>query len=729
MLSTLPQVASTLLALDISANYLNSLPPSLSLCVNLEELNISSNPLRVLPTFLACLTSIRVLIADSTGIATIPEALSVMERLHTLSIRRNKMSGLPGWLCRLPSLESLLVDGNPFQGPWKALVEPLLAKTPTTPIYPLSTPMFPQPSASATSTAQGTDTDTSDMEDITGQDDSNSPTRALTVPSTAPPDSHFTSTSNLDDEHTITPAHARLLERSITSPHPQGSSHQYSPHALSRNRTTPSRPFHERVQSSGSVISPEPNNDAVVDTMDQLANHRQKERSEIRRMRSADELRRVMESGNSETSPSSSSSGRPSTAQASALASGSGTRHDGADSMARRFASLGVGSRGQSSSRSLMSYSGWVDGTVEEDADADIDSPPRPVSRPQTATSVFRSEGAPRPLEMRPLTTVKTRDSEKKDGRKWGFLKKMSMGKLKALEGSASGRPSTSQGLAKTPTFSSRQIGIVSASGPIAPPPVQLPPQIGIAVTAASSTPSSSSNGSSSTLPVPASAMPSLAQKQSLDALKVPSSPAAGLLTPHSPGAKAARRRSFLPIDGPPALNIPIPSTAPFLQGITATNGDDHEDPSRSAQPSPVVQTAEEIQRKEEERTREANTRALRSVMAYLRDMNDLTVNQSGTTSVYSNSSSQMERHRRPTISEGSRINSEPSMESIDSSSSAPTTSSSHLRSLDSLSGTRGSSNATMSVATSDSSGSNNEERKQKDDRAKRLNVVREIVE
>ncbi|KAH9074326.1 RhoGEF domain-containing protein [Lactarius deliciosus] len=126
--TALPTIGTTLLALDISANFLATLPPALESCVCLEELNISLNPLRSLPLFIAHLTSLRVLIADSTGITTLPAPLSALDRLHTLSIRRNKMYSLPSWLCLLVSLQTLLVDGNSFQGPWKALMEPLLTK-------------------------------------------------------------------------------------------------------------------------------------------------------------------------------------------------------------------------------------------------------------------------------------------------------------------------------------------------------------------------------------------------------------------------------------------------------------------------------------------------------------------------------------------------------------------------------------------------------------------------
>lgn len=128
--STLPQISHTLLALDISANFLGALPPVLAVCEHLAELNIASNPLRVLPVFLAELTNLRVIIADSTGISTLPDTFVDLDKLHTVSVRRNKLHALPSWLCLLPALQTLYVDGNPFQGPWKALVDPLLAKVP-----------------------------------------------------------------------------------------------------------------------------------------------------------------------------------------------------------------------------------------------------------------------------------------------------------------------------------------------------------------------------------------------------------------------------------------------------------------------------------------------------------------------------------------------------------------------------------------------------------------------
>jgi hypothetical protein len=265
--ATIPHISTSLLALDISANYLASLSPALAACVCLEELNISANPLRALPEFLAQLTSLRVLLADSTGISTIPAPLSALDKLHTVSIRCNKMHTLLSWLCTMPCLESLLVDGNPFQGPWKALVEPLLAKMPMTPAYPPSTPMIPQLSATYSSTSNTTtpdNTDNSDTEELTDQDEPSasnsnlalngpsSHSTSLLAPSPLPSTSTITTSDSNPEDDTITPAHARLLGRSVTAPSGNPTFSPPHPHSrpLSRNRTTPNRSYFERQRGS-----------------------------------------------------------------------------------------------------------------------------------------------------------------------------------------------------------------------------------------------------------------------------------------------------------------------------------------------------------------------------------------------------------------------------------------------------------------------------------------------
>lgn len=121
--------------------------------------------------------------------------------------------------------------------------------------------------------------------------------------------------------------------------------------------------------------------------------------------------------------------------------------------------------------------------------------------------------------------------------------------------------------------------------------------------------------------------------------------------------------------------------------------------------------------------------RALRSVMAYLKDMNDLGLSQqSNPLSMYGAATDDAltPRSRRPTTVEGQRDVSIALSGSTAVSSSSD--SSGQLRSSEAMAGLRnGSSTQTLSVATTDSSGSS-EERKFKDDKGKRAMVVREIV-
>ena len=117
--------------------------------------------------------------------------------------------------------------------------------------------------------------------------------------------------------------------------------------------------------------------------------------------------------------------------------------------------------------------------------------------------------------------------------------------------------------------------------------------------------------------------------------------------------------------------------------------------------------------------------RALRSVMAYLRDMNDLAQSQQpNPISMYGGSGDEPivggVRSRRPTMVEREH--------SMMSTGSGSTDASSQLRSSDSIMALRsGTSSQTLSVATTDSS-SSMDERKYKDDKGKRTKVIQEIV-
>ncbi|MBW0486320.1 hypothetical protein O181_026035 [Austropuccinia psidii MF-1] len=126
--SRLPVIGLNLVVLDISDAGLNSLPLSITHCTALEELNISGNVMvnGELPSFLSQLEALKVLVADRCGLFQIAYSPGGMVNLRDLSVRYNHLKSLPSWLSTLQRLELLLVDGNEFEPPWQELVEPLL---------------------------------------------------------------------------------------------------------------------------------------------------------------------------------------------------------------------------------------------------------------------------------------------------------------------------------------------------------------------------------------------------------------------------------------------------------------------------------------------------------------------------------------------------------------------------------------------------------------------------
>jgi hypothetical protein len=711
--STLPNIAMTLLALDISANFLGALPPVLAICENLEELNVASNPLRVLPVFLAELSNLRLLIADSTGIGTLPEALVELGKLHTVSVRRNKLHALPSWLCLLPALQTLCVDGNPFQGPWKALVEPLLAKTPMTPVYPPSTPIFPLPSAS-TQGSHDAETDNTDVEDLSDHD---------------PYSPHARNHLPEEEDHTITPERAPFLGRSVTAPllnSPDNLSNNVAitqPRPLARTRTTPNRAYFDQTRTKkvappANLASPPPKQG---ENPGHFPDH------EIRKMKSAGDLRR----GRSATvAPTEQGPIRPplshyptSLSSSNLLNMNPSTPEHLSDN--KRFASLGRPSGAPSrppinASRPQLSKSLW-------NGDPDSNNSASPNSNRISFTpsnvpsnhSITTDTTEGRSSIRRPST----RDGKEK-GSRWGFLKKMSMGKMKIDTPSPSPnignrvgglpRPHTSAG------SSARALGSISTAYDRS----SKSPQIDVRF---------STTGTLDALPVissPSNSPPRLNKQPSQDLLKVSGPPPTqGLLSPPLAPPRSTKRRSFLPVEAPGtlSLNIPIPETSAFVTGLTASNDADEQHENRGTTQSPAIDS-EQYLRREEERAREAYMRALRSVMAYLKDMNDLGASQQANIlSMYGTSADDPPpvRSRRPTVTDGSR---EVSMALSGSTAVSSSDVSAHLRPTESISGLRnGTLSQTLSVATTDSS-SSMEERKFKDDKGKRAMVVREIV-
>ncbi|RXW18238.1 hypothetical protein EST38_g7620 [Candolleomyces aberdarensis] len=730
--TTLPRIATTLLALDISANFLGALPPVLAVCENLEELNVASNPLRVLPVFLAELQNLRLLIADSTGISTLPESLVDLDKLHTLSIRRNKLHSLPSWLCMLPALQTLCVDGNPFQGPWRALVEPLLAKAPMTPAYPPSTPV-PMPQLSAS--VADNDQDATDPEDSSDVDPSS-------------PNQYNASRAQFDEEdHTITPERAPMLARSVTSPAPlaAGGPPPVQPRSLQRTRTTPNRAYFDQTRTN--KLAPIPGESPIPPSPQRREEPNGQGEREVRKMKSAGDLRRGKSAGASQD-PSLPPLTNHSSASSSNLLNS--LTPPALPANAKRFGSLGPASSlggpmrpPINAARPQLSQSLWDD---PNKSSVGPSSSPEHLRKSYASPSTITNQPpipSPGPPESRSggssLRRPSTRDGKEKNSR-WGFLKKMSMGKIKVDTPSPGqsnrGMPEQRPPL---PPFHPEE-----ASPRIQPRPMTTSPSLSERM---SKTPQIDLRFSTSgilDLPVlntPPSP-PQMSRKPSGDLLRGPSlhSPpkppshppvanaSLGLLAPPVPTARRTKRRSFLPFEAPGSLSIPIPDSSAFLPNVTATNGSnepvaDDEVPQDlkvplPSPPSPSVDQEQYI-RREEERAREAYMRALRSVMAYLKDMNDLAQSQQpNPVSIYGDESIAGARSRRPTV-----VDREVSMVSSGSGSD-----STHLRSAESMMGLRsGTSSQTLSVATTDSS-SSMDERKYKDDKGKRSKIIQEIV-
>ncbi|EGO04828.1 hypothetical protein SERLA73DRAFT_68489 [Serpula lacrymans var. lacrymans S7.3] len=605
---SLPQICNTLLALDISANFLVALPPALASCRLLEEINISSNPLRVLPVFLNQLFSLRVLIADSTGINSLPISLCELDKLHTLSMRRNKMLSLPSWLCLLPSLQALYLDGNPFRGPWQALVEPLIIQTPTCPTSPSLQCSWPVDKTISKGSSIGSDSE--ELESSCVDYESSITIFPQGEDSSRPP-------PNLPLEGSTT----------NTSIHVEP---QTPARRLVRTRTAPNRAFSGKARQT---------NSQEVGCLQDY---------ELRKMKSTGELK-----------PSCEGYLEPLTLSPSLLVAQSTTSVSSSNmlSMAnlrprvdrpavpKRFASLGVYSGFEAdSTRSPVPQRPGYDDEDNTDNAIIIESPSN-ISVPQEWE--------------RGLAYTHGKQIKDKTGR-WGFLKKMSMGKIKADPNSAVALRST---IAHDEEASHPPAEMHHSTSPYS-----TSPHIEVRFSTTGSLGRMVNSASPMNLPTGLERRTESIPRQSIP---LPVDP--------QPMNSMPKRRSFLPVDG----SVDIPMASIFDHSRNASVDDD-------------------VYRKKG-KDGASYTRALRSIMAYLKDMNDLGLSPKSNSSV-SRSLSDLKLDRNM--------------------------SSRHSSAVDNRTDLEGSNHATAEsgIVTTDSGGSLGE-RKYKDDKNKRWSIVREIIE
>ncbi len=81
--------------LDLSGNFLRSLPPELFSLSKLNELYLSGNQIKVLPPEIGCLTQLVGLFLSQNQIKELPNELGQLNNLKELDIRANPILQLP----------------------------------------------------------------------------------------------------------------------------------------------------------------------------------------------------------------------------------------------------------------------------------------------------------------------------------------------------------------------------------------------------------------------------------------------------------------------------------------------------------------------------------------------------------------------------------------------------------------------------------------------------------
>ncbi|KEP53832.1 RhoGEF domain protein [Rhizoctonia solani 123E] len=691
----LPQISTTLLCLDISNNELTALPAALSACTHLEELNVSHNPLRSLPSSLGALVSLRVFIADACDIQALPSQLVNLGALHSLSVRANRLVMLPVWMCAMPSLEVLKIEGNTFAGPWRNLVEPLLPRDTSSPppntVYTAaraanSLPLLSTNGSLASPIVLGRP----ESQRSYSQQPSSAVDPRWSASGTSPISFYPTSNSAPHSP----PRHAFSPPPHVTMSPPPATGLAHLQFPIQSPPSTAAKlnmhlgalaptPRRKKKRAGGGSIS---GSEIMTTDAESEVEATTSWASAPRRMKSADELRRF---GDDQAPPPSApilttAPTLPEPPQGVKRYMSLGVRSSPSRPDSRqmwaggsaRNSTVGAGSRNSTGPRgSRYSATGLQGQKVEEDEvspDASFefgaDEEPPSIARAASDERVGQRYSGVEDAYAQAKTAGTSPEEQRRKGR-WGFLKKVSMGRLRSH--------SNAERLGRLPAA---QTGNAPAM-PSLPQPIPHPAPPRVDVTSAAS---------------PASSV--LTARVLHDNIN-----GAGLLPVPSSAPPRAKRRSFLPFDTPPTLNIPITSGEPFMPNVVALGEEPEEE---------MAAASEEAQRRADEEIARQQM-ALRGIMSYLRDMADLEGGMSGVVA-----------SRRPPLTQymDGRTKSDGSYAS--STSTPPM-----LRSAPSTASLRGGQD---SVNTTDSSGSYGqfaEDRKYKDDKGRRVAIVREIIE
>lgn len=263
----------------------------------------------------------------------------------------------------------------------------------------------------------------------------------------------------------------------------------------------------------------------------------------------------------------------------------------------------------------------------------------RSVTGPTPSSDYFGSERPGANTQRRVQSakvTVQDHDEVLDPKSKWGFLRKVSMSRLRTEKGAKQLSASAAANVSNMPgphTISSPISTSNPAFGTISSPLSASPrrPPLSAAGWSSSDVPTRRVMPERPPMPGPSLSTTSLPQSFSSVPLNgYPLAPASGA---------RSKRRSFLPIDpGPPSLNVSIPSTSPFMapraslcdvdqpqiqedEDAVETLGDEAEMHRSPRAPSLLSQRASDPTANDIDR---AYQRGLESIKSYLRDLCDL---------------------------------------------------------------------------------------------------------
>ena len=109
---------ATTIELDLSCNMLKSLPDSIGMLSNLQELYLYYNNLSSIPESILILTNLQVLSLTNNNLTSLPDSIGILSNLKTLYLNYNNLTSLPESIGMLSNLKYLYLSHNKLTRIW-----------------------------------------------------------------------------------------------------------------------------------------------------------------------------------------------------------------------------------------------------------------------------------------------------------------------------------------------------------------------------------------------------------------------------------------------------------------------------------------------------------------------------------------------------------------------------------------------------------------------------------